>query len=155
MQNVNLHQQRLIALVIALVAIIAMFLTWSSSNYSNTDENYNTVNISSSENGFSSTGFLSLVGIIGVIASSLLGDRMKAFEGQIKMIALGSFAVIILGAILYLIIAHGSGIGLWLELIAGIIGGVLVSGILAMKGTGTQGSSTPTSGTPPTPPPHP
>ncbi|HYM92597.1 MAG TPA: hypothetical protein VET23_00525 [Chitinophagaceae bacterium] len=162
MQNVNLHQQRLIALAIALVAIIAMFLTWTHQSMTGIDNFFNQVSISSNDNGFRSVGFLSLLGVIGVIAAAFLGDKTKAFEQQSKMIGLISFGAIAAGALIYFLIlmskskqyGASAGIGLWIALIAGIAGLVFLSGILNQMGAKTTGtgSSTPTTGAPPPPP---
>ncbi|MBC7874020.1 MAG: hypothetical protein H7Y01_08490 [Ferruginibacter sp.] len=163
MQQVNLHQQKLFALIIALVAIISLILTWSAKKVAGIE----------SQSGFASWGFLSLIGIVGVVVATFMADKMRAYEGITKQIALASFAVVSVGAIVYLIrIMTGSqtingyiyknndlvkpGIGLFICLIAGLAGIALVSGILSKLGTGTMSTSTPSapfspSATPPPP----
>ncbi len=159
MQQVNLHQQKLIALIIAVVALISLLLGWSAPK-----EGFFGVQ---SENGFHSWGLLSLVGILGVLAATFMGDKMKPYEGQTKQIALGAFGAIGLGAAIFLIrLLTGSqsngfqtikfsdiakpGIGLFLCLIAGIAGIVWVMGLVKLP---TTNSSTPGSTPPPPPPP--
>jgi len=141
-----MHQQKLIALIEAGFALIALFLTWLTA----TAEGFGTTR---STNGFSSWGLLSLMGIIGIVIACLLGDKTKPFDDQGKKIALASFGLIILGAIIYFIriktlggatqagyytinVKTSAGPGLWMALVAGIVGVLFVSG--AMQNLATK-----------------
>jgi hypothetical protein len=159
MQQVNLHQQKLIALIIAGVAFISLILNWS------VPKGFAFVE---SQNGFHSWGFLSLLGILGVIAVTLaMGNKANPYEGQNKQIVMGAFGVSVLGALIFLLrLLTGSqsggfgetikfsdiakpGIGLFLCLIASLAGIAWVYGLIKLPVT------TPHSATPPPPPPPP
>lgn len=162
MENVNLHKQKLIALAIALLALILLFLPWMSAE-GPAGKN--------SAMGFSSWGLLSFLGIIGVAVASFLGDKTKTYDTNTKKIALAGFGLVVLGAIVFFIrvmslggtqtvgifemeVKTSTGIGLWLELVVGAAGLVWVSGIadqfLQQKTTASGPSAPP----PPPPPPH-
>lgn len=146
MQQVNLHQQRLYSLIEAGIAFIAMLLPWTVEKV----QVFQQAN-SSNMNGFRSWGFLVLIGVIGVIIASFMGDKTREFDKNTKKIALGSFAAITIGAIAYLIALNNAGkgqslqyggfdfsnaysvsagTGLWMALVAGIVGLAWVSGVL-------------------------
>ncbi len=158
MQQVNLHQQKLIALLIAGVAFISLLLNWSA------PKGFGGFIQASSQNGFHSWGLLSLLGILGVIVASVLGNKMRPFEGQTKQIAMGSFGIAALGAIIYLLrLLTGSqdtgfgsikfsdiakpGVGLYLCLVLAIAGLAWVYGLIKMPVMPAH------SPTPPPPPP--
>jgi hypothetical protein len=144
MQNVPLHQQRLYSLIEAALALIALFLPWISASATG-------FGVTRSANGMTSWGLISLIGVIGVIVACLMGDKMKPFDEQGKKIALAGFGLIVLGAIAYFIriqtlggtqtagyytikVKASAGMGLWMALVAGLVGLAWVSGFLDKLG---------------------
>jgi len=92
-----------------------------------------------SKNGFSGMGLIAVLGIVGVIAASFMGDKTKAYEGQSKQIALGSFGAIALGAVLSLVtkmkilgypVPSNPGIGAFLAIAVGAAGLLFLMGIV-------------------------
>ena len=78
-------------------------------------------------NGMHGIGILAFLGFLGAGIISVLGDKTKPFEGQNKLIAAGCFA----GAALFTLIqfirlSSFTGFGIWLSLIAGIGGALIV-----------------------------
>ncbi|MET0462789.1 MAG: hypothetical protein ABW007_06535 [Chitinophagaceae bacterium] len=120
MDQLNFHKQKLYCLVIAGVALISLLLPWVSVNFGPFG--------SATANGFRDTGILSFVGILGVAAACLLGDKTLPFDDQNKKIALGSFGAILLGALIFFLRAtfnggiSALGFGLWLTIISGAVG---------------------------------
>lgn len=121
MENLNFHKRKLYALILAAAGLLGLILPWYSIDFGPFG--------SSSLNGFRSWGILSLIGVIGVVAACFLGNKLNDFEGDMRKLALGSFAAIALGALiifLRLLIEGGSigilGIGFWLSLLAGVLG---------------------------------
>ncbi|HYC41059.1 MAG TPA: hypothetical protein VEB63_11295 [Chitinophagaceae bacterium] len=129
MENLNLHKQRLYALIAAGVALIALFLPWMAAKGG----------FGGSANGLRSWGLISLIGVGVVAAATFMGNKTSAYEGQNRQIALGGFAAIGLGALMFLVrILTGSsgaggfrvkwssvfspGIGLFLTLVIGVAG---------------------------------
>jgi hypothetical protein len=114
-----LHKQKLYALIIAGIGVIAMFLPWYRISFGF---------ISSSINGFHGVGIIVFLAFAGAAALVFLGgDKTKPFEGQFKMIAAACFA----GAALFTLIqfisqTHFTSFGMWLSLLAGIAGAALV-----------------------------
>ena len=178
MEKINLHQQKLYALLEAGLALIALFLPWTVYKVGQVVDIYGMGGRGGgggSNNGLRSWGFLVLLGIAGVVVASLLGDKTKEYDKNTKLIALGSFAAIALGAIMYFTrlnsvgggfgqygIRISSGIGLWLAFGAGIIGLAWVSGIFGKLSAKTTAASAaaaaaapPRSSTSPPPPPPP
>lgn len=142
--GINLHQQKLFSLIFAAVAFVGMILPWSVIDFGGFMSKQ-------TSNGFSGWGLLSLFGIAGAVVASLFGDKTKEFDQNFKYVAIGSFVAIILGAFIpFMQIMNNSGFGLktgfgiWLCLIAGILGLLWVTGIIKMP---------PKTPTPPAPPP--
>ncbi len=142
MENLNLHKQKLYALIFAGVALIALILPWATAKGGMGMGG-------GSSNGLRSWGFVALLGIIGVVAATFLGDKTKAFEGQFRQIALASFAAIAGGALIYLLrLLMGSksymgykikfsqiaspGFGLFICLLAGAAGLLFLMGLIKM-----------------------
>lgn len=126
MEQINLHKQKLLSLIIASVAFISLLLPWASLGF-----------VGANANGFRGWGILSLAGIIAVVAVSLLGDKTQPFDDTFRKVALGSFAAIALGALLFYIRLSSvgffdSGFGLWLCLIAGVVGIIWLLGIVKL-----------------------
>lgn len=120
MDQLNFHKQKLYCLIFAGVGLIALLLPWISVSFGFMG--------GFSENGFHGTGIISLIGVLGVAAACLLGDKALPFDDQFKKVALGSFGAILLGALIlfFRALANGGlgalGIGLWLTIIVGGVG---------------------------------
>jgi hypothetical protein len=147
--GIQLHRQRLYALIFAGVAFLGMFLPWSVISF---------MGLRQTSNGFTGWGILSFFGIAGAVIASLLGDKTREFDQTFKYVAIGSFVAIILGAFIpFMQIVNGgsfaekSGFGVWLCLIAGIIGLLWITGVLKMPSKMPGSSSLPPA---PPPPPH-
>jgi len=120
MEQMNFHKQKLYALIIAGVGVIACFLPWWSVSFGM----FGGV----SYNGMHDLGILSFLGFIGAgVVTFIGGDKTKPFAGQFKMIAAGCFAGAGLFALIqFLRASSGTSYGIWLAILAGIAGGVLV-----------------------------
>lgn len=132
--NINLHQQKLFALIGAGVGLLGMILPWSVVNMG-----FGGFGTSQSSNGFGGWGLLSLLGVVGVIVASLIGDKMKPFDANFKLVAIGSFGAILLGAFIVFMQISGNrgfglktGIGLWICIIAGVLGILWCAGIIKL-----------------------
>ncbi len=120
MQQINLHKTKLVALLEAAFAFIALFLTWTTETLTAGGQQggggfdlrnfggqagFNQMNNmmnQATQNGFNSWGYLTLVGIIGVfIVTLFMGDKTKDYDKQTKNLVLLSFAAIAAGAIIY------------------------------------------------------
>ena len=114
-----LHKQKQYALIIAGIGVIAMFLPWYKIPFGF---------VSGSVNGLHDVGIIAFLGFLAAgVLVFLSGDKTKPFEGQFKLIAAGCFA----GAALFTLIqflnqTHFTSFGMWLSLLAGIAGAVLV-----------------------------
>src|SRR6478736_376308 len=97
MQPITLHQQRMIAVIIAGVCFISLLLPWT------VPKGIGGILQAPSQNGFHSWGMLSLFGILGAIAATFMGNKLIPFEGQAKQLALCAFGIAALGAVLYLV----------------------------------------------------
>lgn len=142
--GINLHQKKIGALIGAGLGLLGMILPWSVANFGFGGFG------SSSSNGFGGWGILSLLGVVGVVVASLIGDKSKDFDQNFKLVAMGSFGAILLGAFIVFMQISGNrgfglktGIGLWICIIAGVLGILWSAGIIKMP---------PKSPLPPTPP---
>ena len=136
MENVNLHKQKLYALIVAGVALISLFLPWATVNLGGFG--------GGSVNGLRGWGFLALLGVGAVAAASFMEDKTKPYAGNAKMIAMGGFGAIALaGIITFIRLSSASGgrgelrgfgvkpgLGIWLCIAAGAIGLLWVAGII-------------------------
>jgi len=125
MEQMNFHKQKLYSLIFAGVALIALFLPWVSISMG--------IFGGGSANGFRSWGILSFIGVLGVAAACFLGNKTLPFDDTFKKVALGSFGAIALGALIFFIrlsdgFGASAGFGLWITLVAGIVGLVWVLG---------------------------
>lgn len=165
MQQVNLHQQKLIAIVIAAVGLIALILPWQSVSINlGGFGGIEGATRGNSVNGFRSWGLLSLLGILAVIVASVLGDKTKPYDAMFKNVALGGFGAIALGAIIYFIrikqvggagyvgVSSSSGFGLWITIIVGLAGIAWVLGLIKLNPAIGSSSSNPPAPPPPAPP---
>jgi hypothetical protein len=147
MQQINLHQRKLYAIIEAALALIALLLPWTNYKITQAFNFFGGGGGGSipSDNGFRSWGYLVLLGIVGVIICSLMGDKTKDYDGNMKLATMASFGAIALGSIIYMIrlnsvgplqdnggnpVTVSAGFGLWTALIAGVIGLAWVSGVL-------------------------
>ena len=137
MEQMKFHKQKLYSLILAGVAIISMLLPWFSVKASGG------FGFGVSKNGFGSWGLLALIGAGVVVAACFMGDKSKVFDDMGKKLALGGFGAIAGGAIIYLIrilsVGGGSyggmvkaspGIGLFLGLVAGALGLLILLGMV-------------------------
>ncbi len=157
MQQTNVHQQKLYALVEAGFGLVGLILTWYTSSVEGTTQKV-------AQNGFEDWGWLSLAGVAVVVFYSFLtGDKTKPYDDNSKKLVLVAFAAIAVGAIITLTrlsqssgqfqAANGmvitvktvAGPGLWMTLVAGVLGLAWVSGILNKLST----PSTPAAPPPP------
>ena len=126
MEKLNLHKQKLYALIVAGVGLISMFLPWwhiSFGGYGGYGGGF-----SQSINGLHELGFLSLLGFVGAGAVIFaMGDKAKPFEGQAKLIAAACFGVAGLIAIIqFLRQTKFASFGIFIAILAGIAGAVIV-----------------------------
>jgi len=143
MENLNLHKQKLYALIIAGVALIALFLPWAT--VSVRGYGYG----GGSTNGLKGWGLLAVAGIAAVAVASFMEDKTKEYMGQMKMIAMGGFGAVILAGVITFIrlssakgkggeldfggaVKVSAGLGLFLCIAAGVIGLLFVMGIVKM-----------------------
>ena len=122
----NFHKQKLYALILAGVGLLSLLLPWRSLPF-----------LGSVTNGFSGVGIISLLGVIGVIVASFMGDKTKEYDQNSKMIAMGSFGALALGALFTLLtkyhgVSTNAGLGIWLAIIAGLVGLGWVTGIIKL-----------------------
>ncbi len=131
-----IHQKKLYSLFIGGAALLGMILPWATVSYGGFGGG-------ASSNGFGGWGFLSLLGIIGVVVSSLMGDKLLDYDKNMKLVAMSSFGAIALGAFIGMMqISNAggrgygggvkSGIGLFLTILAGIAGLLWVTGVIKL-----------------------
>jgi hypothetical protein len=171
MQQSGLHQRKLFAIIEAAFAFIALLLPWTRYKLQMAQFNMFGGGGGGSidpDNGFRSWGWLVVIGVIGVLATSLLADKTKEYDKNMKLGAMASFGLIVLGAIIYVSrlssvgtlqtpegipVTVSSGMGLWSALVAGLIGLAWVSGVLdqfATKKPAAPASNPPSTPTTPT-----
>lgn len=143
MENLNLNKQKLYALIIAGVALIALFLPWATVSYKGFGAGGGSVN------GLKGWGLLALLGVAAVAVASFMEDKTKEYMGNMKMVAMGGFGAIILAAVITFIrlssakgkggdldfggmVKVSAGMGLFLCAIAGVLGLLWVMGIVKM-----------------------
>lgn len=119
MEQMNFHKQKLYALIAAGVGVIAMFLPWWKVSFMGF--------VSGSISGMHDLGILAFLGFLGAGILTFLGDRSKPFEGQNKMIVAVCFGVAALITLIqFLRQTEFASFGIWLSLLAGIAGAVIV-----------------------------
>jgi hypothetical protein len=132
MEKINLHQQKLYSLFIGGGALLGLILPWAVVS------GYGGFGGGSSQNGFAGWGLLTLLGIIGVVVSSFMGDKTKEYDKNMKIVALSSFGAVTLGAFIVFMQLSGNrggfgvktGIGLWITILAGVAGLLWVTGVV-------------------------
>jgi hypothetical protein len=119
MEQMNFHKQKLYALIIAGVGVISCLLPWYRIDFGF---------VNSSVNGMHGVGIITFLAFIGAgVVTFIGGDKSKPFAGQFKLIAAGCFG----GAALFALIQFlnqttFASFGIWLAIIAGIAGGIVV-----------------------------
>jgi peptidoglycan/LPS O-acetylase OafA/YrhL len=140
MEQINLHKQKLYALIVAGVGLIAVFLPWWKISYGGFG--------GFSINGMRDLGIITFLGFIGAgVVTFAMGDKTKPFEGQAKIIAAACFA----GAGLFALIqflrqTSFTSFGLYLAILAAIAGTVIV---YFLKPEQLEGKKPPTTPLPP------
>ncbi len=125
MENLNLHKQKLYALIVAAVGLIAMFLPWWKVSFGGMLGGFGG---GYSVNGMHDLGIISFLGFVGAgVVTFLMGDKTKAYDGQPKMITAACFAGAGLFALIQLLRqTHFTSFGIYLAILAGIAGAVIV-----------------------------
>jgi hypothetical protein len=127
----GLNKQKLYALIVAAVGVIACLLPWWSFG-GGSIMGYPVPKVS--HNGLIGIGWLSFIGFIGAgVVAFVMGDKSKEYAGQEKMITAACFA----GAGLFALIqflrqSKGTSIGIFLAIAAGVVGALWVWGILKL-----------------------
>jgi len=133
MEQMNFHKQKLYSLIVAVVAFISLILPWITISYGFG---------SGSVNGFRSWGILSLLGIAGIAVACFMGDKTKPFDDNSKKIAMASFGAVALGALVFFLRLNSYGVGfggvsagfgLWICLLAGLVGIAWVAGLIKLE----------------------
>lgn len=128
MEQMNFHKQKLYSLIIAGVALVSLLLPWFTVKAAGGFGGYGV-----SKNGFGSWGLVVLIGIIAVAVACFMGNKAMPFDDMYKKVALGGFAGIAGGAVIYLIriltagggggyVKMSPGFGLIIGLLAGLAG---------------------------------
>ena len=161
MNNYNYHPARWYASTIATLASFSLWFTWTKVNELTL---YGLVEKTS--NGYNNWGFVTIAGIVGVFVAVFIGERTKTFDQNSKMIALGSFGLIALGAIITLATSGTNattgavtktGPGPWIAILLAVVGLVVSSGLIKIPDTfpSSFSQSSSTSVSPSGPPPAP
>ncbi len=135
MDQLNFHKQKLYALIIAGIALVALLLPWLSASF---------LGASRSWNGFRSWGILSLLGVLAIALLSFTGNKPDDYSAEYRKYVMFAFGAIAVGAFLYWIrrspISGGmpgellnTSIGLWICLVAGLAGLGLMNGLIKIE----------------------
>lgn len=123
MDFATLNKQRKFTLIAAVVGVISIFLPWIS---------VSGLGISMSENGFHSYGVMVLIGFIGAVILSIMGDQTKPLDKTMWFVALIAGAIALIFTLLFMtnlsgdtLGAAGFGFGIWISILASV--GVLAS----------------------------
>jgi hypothetical protein len=127
MEQMNFHKQKLYSLIIAGVALVSLLLPWFTVRAGG----FGGV----SKNGLGGWGLLALLGVIAVVVACFMGNKTQPFDDMYKKVAVGGFAAIAGGAVIYLIriltvgggayggyVKASPGFGLIIGLLAGLAG---------------------------------
>ncbi|MFI5130823.1 MAG: hypothetical protein ACHQFX_12555 [Chitinophagales bacterium] len=141
MEQLNLHKQKLYALIAAALGLISMFLPWWKLSFGG----FGGLG-AYSVNGMHDLGIISFFGFIGAgILTFVMGDKTKPFEGQAKMIVAACFASAGLFALIqFLRQTSYTSLGIYLAILAGVAGAAIVYVVKPEQFDGKK---------PPTPPP--
>src|SRR5262245_6648338 len=99
MENVNIHKQKLITIILAALVLILLFLPWQKIPALQ----------KSSYMGYTIWGgIICAVAAAGAIGNCLLGDKLQPYTKQSKMIAIICFAAIFLFSLIVAIASSGT-----------------------------------------------
>jgi peptidoglycan/LPS O-acetylase OafA/YrhL len=121
----GLHKQKMYGLIIAAIGLISVFLPWWKISLGGFGGGY-------SINGMRDLGILTFLGFVGAgIVTFVMGNKAMPYSGQERLIVAGCFA----GAGLFALIqflrqSSYTSFGLYLAIVAGILGALLVWGII-------------------------
>jgi ABC-type enterochelin transport system permease subunit len=122
----GLHKQKLYALILAAVGVISCILPWWNVSYGGLSLG--------SINGLHGLGWIAFLGFIAAgVVTFVMGDKTKPYEGQERLIAaacLGGAGAIAL--IQFLRQTKFASFGIFLAIIAGVLGALWVWGIVKM-----------------------
>jgi hypothetical protein len=123
MEQMNFHKQKLYALIAGIIGVISCFLPWWSFSISFLGQSFGGGAVS----GMHDLGIIVFLGFAGGTVLCFLDDKAKPFEGQFKLIAAACFG----GAALFTLIqflraTSYTSYGLWLSLVCGVAGGVII-----------------------------
>lgn len=127
MEKLNLHKQKLYALIVAGIGVISCILPWWKISYGGFGGGL-------SINGLHELGWITFLGFIGAgVVTFVMGDKSKPYEGQEKMIAAACFGAA--GAIALIQLLRQTkyiSFGIFLAIAAGVLGALWVWGIVKM-----------------------
>ena len=120
----GLHKQKLSALILAAVGVIACILPWWNISFGGFG--------GYSINGLHELGWLSFLGFIGAgVVTFVMGDKSKEYEGQDKMIVAACFGGAGANALIqFLRQTSFASFGIFIAIAAGVLGALLVWGII-------------------------
>lgn len=129
MEQMNLHKQKLYALILAAVGIVSCLLPWWHVSFGG----YGGVSI----NGLHKLGIITFIGFIGAgIVPFVMGDKTKPFEGQDKLITAACFGGAAAFALITLLFNMSYlSFGIFLAIAVGVIGALFVWGMVKMPNT--------------------
>ena len=129
MEKLNLHKQKLYALIVAAIGVISCILPWWKISYGGGGFGGG---IGVSINGLHELGWLSFLGFIGAgVVTFVMGDKTKPYEGQEKMIAAICFgAAGAIALIQFLRQTKFASFGIFLAIAAGVLGALWVWGMV-------------------------
>ncbi|MEI9944749.1 MAG: hypothetical protein WDN26_11070 [Chitinophagaceae bacterium] len=152
------HPVKVYACIFAALTSSSMLLTWTKLEQQGIGWAAEKTN-----NGYNDWGFLALFGFIGVFAAVLMGKKLNPFNQVTKVIAMGSFGLIALGAIVTATqggtdnttgVTTKIGIGVWIAIFDAIAGLLFVSGVVKPP-VKKEIALNPSQHLPPSPPPPP
>lgn len=129
MENLNFHKQKLYALAMAVLGVIAHLLPWWRFSFGGFG--------GYSVNGLHELGILSFLAFIGAgVVTFIRGDKTKPYEGQDKTIVAGCFGGAgAIALIQFLRASSYTSFGLYLAIVAGVAGALWVWGIIKLPET--------------------
>ena len=127
MEQMNLHKQKLYALIVAAVGVISCILPWWKVSFGGFGPGI-------SINGLHELGWITFLGFIGAgVVTFVMGDKTKPYEGQEKMIAAACFAGAgAIALIQFLRQTRFASFGIFLAIAAGVLGALWVWGIVKL-----------------------
>lgn len=120
----GLHKQKMYLLIFAALGLISLLLPWAKASF---------MGFSSSTNGLKGEGLIALAGVVGLAVAALMGDKTKTLDTNMRYVALGSFGGMILAALLVFLSIKSPvkpGLGLFLDIIVGVLGLLLLLGVV-------------------------